>query len=159
MRSLTSMLKTFLIAMVVMVLAPPLLSPLLAQDVPPVVTPASGHWWIPILATLVPIVSGFLAKYLADGLKQVVTVYDNAPAVIKSIVSVLIGFFVGWLNTKLALATPLGADIHGWGADVLGGVLTALAQAGIYRLDKNKQLAMQGSARLEQQANTRNPRA
>jgi hypothetical protein len=129
----------------------------LAQDPGPVTAPSA--WWIPILATLVPIVSGFLAKYLADGLKQIVTFYDTAPTVVKQVVSVLIGFFVGWVNTKLTLATPLGADVHGWGADVIGGVLTALAQAGIYRLDKNKQLAAQGSARLEQQAKSRNPRA
>jgi hypothetical protein len=141
------------LTLIVAVLAIPIR--VLAQDP----TPAPSAWWIPILATLVPIISGFLAKYLADGLKQIVGVYDTAPTVVKQVVSVLIGFFVGWVNTKLTLATPLGADVHGWTADVIGGILTALAQAGIYRLDKNKQLAMQGNARLEQQAAKVNPRA
>ncbi len=116
-----------------------------------VVVSNNAPWWLQLLVPLVPIVSGLLAKYLADGVKQILPWYDAASSTVKLIVSLAIGAAVGFLNTHLALASPLGADIHGWSADVLGAILTALAQSGIYRLDKNKQLAMQGSATLEQQ--------
>lgn len=124
-----------------------------------VVVPAGSPWYLTLIATLVPLVSGLLAKFLADGLKQIIPAYDNSSSTVKLVVSFLIGALVGFVNTHLALASPLGTDIHGWGADVIGAVLTALAQSGIYRLQKNNQVAAQGMATREQMANKINPKA
>lgn len=125
-----------------------------------VVVPADAPWYVVIIGTLVPLVSGWLAKFLADGLKQILPAYDNASSTIKLLVSLAIGAAVGFLNTHLVTSVgPLGTDLHGYTADVLGAILTALAQSGIYRLDKNKQAAMQGFATREQMANKVNAKA
>ena len=116
------------------------------------VAPAGPVWWVVLLGTLVPILSGFLAKLAADGIKQISSKYDALNSNVKLVVSLVIGFGTGWLATHFSGTAPLGADIHGWTADALGGLITAILQSGIYRLQKNNQLAAQGSATLEQQA-------
>lgn len=141
---------TLILTLLFTVLAVP---PLLAQT-----TAATSPWWLPIVAAAAPIVTGYLAKFLADGLKQILPAYDNAPSLVKSVVSVLIGLAVGWLSAHLALATPLGADLHGWSADTFAAILTALVQAGIYRLQKNQQLASQGAATMEQRVDGKAPK-
>ncbi|MEO7102355.1 MAG: hypothetical protein ABI119_03355 [Gemmatimonadaceae bacterium] len=125
-----------------------------------VVVPADAPWWLVLISTVVPLVSGWLAKFLADGLKQILPFYDNSSSTVKLLVSLAIGAAVGFLNTHLALSVgPLGTDLHGYTADIFGAILTALAQSGIYRLDKNKQAAMQGFATKEQAAGKLNAKA
>lgn len=125
-----------------------------------IVVPAPAPWWLVIIGTLVPLVSGWLAKFLADGLKQILPWYDNSSSTIKLLVSLAIGAAVGFLNTHIVTsAGPLGTDLHGYTADIFGAILTALAQSGIYRLDKNKQAAMQGFATREQMAAKINTKA
>lgn len=119
--------------------------------------PANAPWWLGLAVTLFPIASGYLSKFLADGLKQILVPYDKAPSVVKSIVSILIGLVVGYLASKLAV--PLDGDLHTWQAGTMGAILTALAQAGIYRVTKNKMLATQAKATMEQQRAMTNPKA
>jgi hypothetical protein len=123
---------------------------LFQTTVPPIAT--AQPWWAVLLGTAVPILSGWLAKLAADGIKQISTKYDALNSNIKLVVSLLIGFGTGWLATHFSGVAPLGSDIHGWTADALGGLITAILQSGLYRLTKNNQLAAQGSATLEQRA-------
>lgn len=116
-----------------------------------VALPEGSPWWAALLAPLVPVLAGILAKFGADGLKQVLPMYDEASTLIKSLVSGGIGLLVGFFNAKFVISTgALGIDPHNWSLAVLGAVFTALFSAGLYRVTKNKNLAIQGAATMEQ---------
>lgn len=114
--------------------------------------PAVTPWWLTLLIPLVPIVTGALSKLAIDGLKQAIVVLDASSSIVKSIVAFVVASGIGFLASHFTSMPALGLDIHGWTADSINAVLTWLVASGIYRLNKNTQLAMQGKATMEQRA-------
>lgn len=122
-----------------------------------VVVPESLSTWAVLLGLILPIAAGWLANLATDGLKQLIPKLDAAPTVVKQILSVLIAVVVGWVNGRVGSA--LSGDVHEWTVEALSMVFTVLAQQGIFRWKTNANLARQGAATLEQQADGLAPRA
>lgn len=74
-----------------------------------------------------------------DGLKTILPKYDTLPALVHQIVAPLWGLVFGFLTAKLGVT--LVNDIYGIDAAYISAVLTALAQAGIFRWEKSRQPA------------------
>jgi hypothetical protein len=110
---------------------------------------------VAVLALIIPIVAGWLANLAMDGLKQLIPHIDALPDVVKKVLAVVVSFLVGLAASKFGVV--IDPDFHLWTAAGLTTLITVLVQQGIFRWKANNQLAAQGAATKEQQANVATP--
>ena len=81
--------------------------------------------------------NGWLSAKLYDGLKTIIPQYDKLPSLVHQIAAPVFGFAFGWLTA--ATGAELLTDIHAVNAGWIGGILNALAMAGVKRWEKSKE--------------------
>jgi hypothetical protein len=111
---------------------------LFAQD-STVVTPSEGESsaLMVALSAAAVVAAGFIAKLAYDGLKTIIPAFDNLPALVHQIAAPLFGLLFGAISG--ATGAALLTDIHQIDAAWIGGILTALVQAGFKRLEKSRE--------------------
>lgn len=87
-----------------------------------------------LLQGLIPVVVGALVSLVTGALKKFLPWFDNLSGLLKSVAVVVLAFLAA--QVQMLIGVPVPGDLHGWSADVLTTILTALSAMGLRAIYK-----------------------
>lgn len=90
-----------------------------------------------LLAVLVPILVGFVGKYVYNGLKRAAEKVAELGTAVNLIASTLVNFAIGFLATKLGIS-PDSITLGPLSPEVVNGVISVFAAAALFHIQKKK---------------------